>query len=135
MYQIDIQKCSGCAVCVDVCEVGAIYLVNRQAHIDNSRCTACGKCVTSCPTAAISVVPDAVTTTAATTPGRPSLLAAVKSILGTIGSAVLPILISKIGDSLTAKAGSTGATVPAPGPRRQDYNRGNRHRRRSGRRL
>ncbi len=134
MYQVAIQKCNGCGVCVDTCEVGAIYLINHQAHIDTLLCNACGKCVSVCPAMAIWAESAGVPATRSmvNTSVRPSLLAVVKSILGAIGSAVVPILISKIGDSLTTKLEPKNPPSTASKTNLRDHNRGVRKRYRGG---
>ncbi len=55
---IDESKCVGCGYCYQVCDYGAIELVNvgsgkRVAKIDTSKCYGCGTCTTICPTRAI----------------------------------------------------------------------------------
>ena len=54
---IDIDKCNGCAKCVNVCPVEAMSLTSandphrprrRQAKLDESLCLGCGVCVGSC---------------------------------------------------------------------------------------
>lgn len=41
--------CLGCGTCQDVCQFGAIEMVNGVAVIDRDLCTACRKCVDICP--------------------------------------------------------------------------------------
>ena len=50
---IDVQRCTGCATCVQVCPVGAIRLENDKAHLDDGICTGCGACVDACPEGAM----------------------------------------------------------------------------------
>ena len=54
MYIINIEKCTGCAVCMNACSVGAIYLVDNKANIDQFQCKDCGACAQVCPVNAIS---------------------------------------------------------------------------------
>ncbi len=53
MLIIDVNQCSGCGVCVEVCPQGAISLVEGTARVDSSLCTGCQACVAACPTGAI----------------------------------------------------------------------------------
>ncbi|WP_066504368.1 RnfABCDGE type electron transport complex subunit B [Abyssisolibacter fermentans] len=49
--------CLGLGSCLDVCDFGAISIVDGIAHIDKEKCTACGKCIKACPKAVIQLVP------------------------------------------------------------------------------
>lgn len=65
--EVDINKCSGCALCVPVCPYNAISLVDRQerghhgiftrqvAQVNPSLCQGCGACVPACRTAALNL--------------------------------------------------------------------------------
>ena len=55
--KIDEEKCTGCAICVDVCPVEAIT-VDQVAHIDTETCIECGACVDECPNDALSMVEE-----------------------------------------------------------------------------
>ncbi|MCK4341839.1 MAG: 4Fe-4S binding protein [Phycisphaerae bacterium] len=52
---VDVEKCTGCGACVDVCPVEVIALENEKAVIDEENCIDCAACVAECPTEAISV--------------------------------------------------------------------------------
>lgn len=52
LIRIDIEKCTGCGNCVNVCPFGAIILKEDKAFITEA-CTLCGACVESCPESAI----------------------------------------------------------------------------------
>lgn len=52
---VDVEKCTGCGECVEVCPVEVITMENDKAVIDQENCTDCGVCVAECPTEAISV--------------------------------------------------------------------------------
>jgi len=52
LIKINIEKCTGCATCVNVCPFGAIIIKEDKACITES-CTLCGACVESCPEGAI----------------------------------------------------------------------------------
>ncbi len=49
---VDLEKCAGCGICVDVCPAGAIE-VNQQAVVNDEACTGCAACVSECPNEAI----------------------------------------------------------------------------------
>ena len=53
MYQVDIEKCSACGTCVDVCPIEAISIVDGHAVIDVDECIECGVCAAECPEEAI----------------------------------------------------------------------------------
>lgn len=61
MYYEGNKECSyGClggGTCFDVCEFGAIEMVNGIAVIDKDKCTACNRCVEVCPKHVIDMVP------------------------------------------------------------------------------
>ena len=54
--EVDVEKCTGCGSCVDICPVDTIKLDNEIAVIDSEACTECGSCVDECPNEAISLV-------------------------------------------------------------------------------
>ena len=43
------ETCSGCGLCEERCQVGAIAVAGDRADIDVERCIGCGLCVTTCP--------------------------------------------------------------------------------------
>ncbi|MEW6525022.1 MAG: hypothetical protein AB1445_16115 [Bacillota bacterium] len=45
---IDVESCSGCGICVDRCQVGAVELVELTAVVTKERCIGCGLCVSTC---------------------------------------------------------------------------------------
>jgi electron transfer flavoprotein alpha subunit len=51
---VDIQKCTVCGVCQDVCPVGAITVTETAAQISDD-CTLCGMCVDTCEFRALSL--------------------------------------------------------------------------------
>jgi len=52
-FVVDPSVCIGCGLCVSVCPVSAISLVEGKAVIDPAKCIACGLCASTCPVTAI----------------------------------------------------------------------------------
>jgi Fe-S-cluster-containing hydrogenase component 2 len=55
---IDNEKCEGCGICVPLCPVQAISILNGKAYIDQNRCTECLQCINACAKDAIQRVSD-----------------------------------------------------------------------------
>jgi Na+-translocating ferredoxin:NAD+ oxidoreductase subunit B len=50
----DTDLCTGCEICLDRCQMGAISLADESlAQINPDRCIGCGLCVTKCPAGAL----------------------------------------------------------------------------------
>ncbi len=54
---IDEEECTGCGLCVDVCEQDVLELGEDDVCkiIDIEKCIGCGDCAEECPTEAISM--------------------------------------------------------------------------------
>ena len=51
---IDLEKCNGCGLCVDVCRCGALVLVDNVMAIEETEdCQWCTLCEAVCPCGAI----------------------------------------------------------------------------------
>lgn len=55
--EVDMSKCTHCAKCAHVCEVGAIAAIGEAVVTFHDLCSGCGACAFVCPTGAISEVP------------------------------------------------------------------------------
>ncbi len=54
--RVDAAECTGCGICLDRCQMEAVYLDDSGiADIDLDRCIGCGLCVTTCPVKASSL--------------------------------------------------------------------------------
>lgn len=53
MFKVDIEKCSACETCIDICPTEAISMVDGHAFIDMEECIECASCVAECPEEAI----------------------------------------------------------------------------------
>jgi len=53
--KVDLEKCTGCGRCVEVCPVEAIKVENEKATVDNEECVDCGTCVDECPEDSLSL--------------------------------------------------------------------------------
>ncbi len=47
--QNELEKCTGCGICVKRCQLSAIKIVDGKPVYDENKCLGCGLCVTSCP--------------------------------------------------------------------------------------
>ena len=59
MVNINLERCTGCGACVEVCPEGALYLVDGKAAVDTSLCRECEACVAACPMEAITITSPA----------------------------------------------------------------------------
>jgi NAD-dependent dihydropyrimidine dehydrogenase PreA subunit len=50
---VDIGKCQGCGICVPLCPVQAISIIENKAFIDQNSCNECLQCISECPYDAI----------------------------------------------------------------------------------
>ena len=51
--KVDIETCTGCGNCVEVCPADAITIEDGIAVVDEEACTDCGACANECPVEAI----------------------------------------------------------------------------------
>jgi Fe-S-cluster-containing hydrogenase component 2 len=55
LININLERCSGCGACVEICPTGAVYLVDGKAALDQGLCCDCQDCISACPTEAITL--------------------------------------------------------------------------------
>jgi len=55
---VDPDECTGCEICVEYCQFGALSLLPEDLHIKirPTKCVGCGVCVPKCPEEALSLV-------------------------------------------------------------------------------
>ena len=53
MVHIDIERCTGCGICKDVCPQHAMAIKNDLALVNDDLCIQCGTCADVCPAGAI----------------------------------------------------------------------------------
>jgi heterodisulfide reductase subunit A-like polyferredoxin len=55
---VDVDSCTGCGTCLDVCQAGALSFDDKNdvATVNFGRCLGCGNCVTTCGPKAMSLV-------------------------------------------------------------------------------
>ena len=133
MYVINSKKCNGCSACLDICETGAIYLLDNIAGIDHALCSSCGACIEVCPVNAISF--EHVEFQQAAISNNPSLketmLSIAKSTIGKLETLLIPIVISKISELVSIKlegeensSSSSNGNFSNKGRRMRKKNRG-----------
>jgi ferredoxin len=52
---INVQECTGCGNCVEVCPPGALSLREEKARLREELCEECGFCAPECPVTAIRI--------------------------------------------------------------------------------
>lgn len=51
---VDLEKCTGCGTCEEVCPIEAIKVEDGKAKVDAETCVDCGTCIEECVEKAIS---------------------------------------------------------------------------------
>ena len=60
--EVDLEKCTYCGRCAEVCQYHAIAVVGEQVLVFPELCHGCGSCTLNCPTEAIHEVLDVIGT-------------------------------------------------------------------------
>jgi Na+-translocating ferredoxin:NAD+ oxidoreductase RNF subunit RnfB len=50
---VDEELCTGCEICLERCQFGALSLVDDVCQVDQQHCVGCGLCVSACPDEAL----------------------------------------------------------------------------------
>ena len=58
--QVDMNVCTKCGRCAEVCQYHAIAVIGQQILVFPELCHACGSCTLNCPVNAIEEVPDII---------------------------------------------------------------------------
>ena len=56
VFQVDEDRCYGCAACISLCPVNALFLDDKLAVVEELECTHCEHCIPLCPVHALSIV-------------------------------------------------------------------------------
>ena len=54
-FEVDDDRCFGCAACVALCPVDALSLEGILAVVDEPKCTHCEHCIPACPVHALTI--------------------------------------------------------------------------------
>lgn len=71
MIYVDENLCTGCGMCIDACNQGALSITGCAASMDPTLCTSCGLCADVCLTGAIISVETIPEYPPASLPARP----------------------------------------------------------------
>ncbi|TFG06215.1 MAG: 4Fe-4S dicluster domain-containing protein [Promethearchaeota archaeon] len=53
--EINPESCTGCGMCVNTCQMDALFLEDGISKVNHDRCIGCGNCVAICPEEAINL--------------------------------------------------------------------------------
>ena len=60
MFEVDEDRCFGCAACIALCPVDALRLEGLMVYVDEPTCTHCKLCIPSCPVFALDIVKNSI---------------------------------------------------------------------------
>ena len=153
MIYVQSQQCVGCGACIDVCQEGAIQLINGLAKINQDKCRQCEICLSVCPVNAIVAILDKepVSDTLSFVPVQPqpaavqsahstsSIVPWVGTVLAFVGREILPRLavsLLEVWDRRTRQPTLPSGAVSSSSNNSDEtfvplgVNRGRRHRQR-----
>lgn len=131
MITIDIERCTGCGACVEICPTGALYLVDGKAAADSALCRDCEACLGICPSAAITLTEQRepqleparqlarqpepeiiqVRTQPAPAPLRVRVLPVVGAALAWAGREIVPYLVDAVLDAVERQSAARQTAV------------------------
>ena len=56
LFVVDDDRCFGCAACIALCPVDALWLEGVRVYVDEPVCTHCELCIPACPVFALDIV-------------------------------------------------------------------------------
>ena len=114
MIEIRTERCTGCTACVEVCPVGALYLVDGKAAVDETLCRECDACISACPAEAILHVEPEPQQAAKPVPAPGSYLASqpAEVNIGTRGGLFVATVLPVVGAALKWEPSRGGALFP-----------------------
>lgn len=140
---VDVDRCSGCAICVGVCSTGAMSIQHGKACINQSLCNLCEACADSCPEGAIlSVTEQSIVrsegqsaiveqqSASALVTGAARAAPAIGAALLFVGREVLPRVVDRLFDAVDGKLGESTLQSTGDSSRPGTSSTGGRRRRR-----
>ena len=56
IFHVDEERCFGCAACIALCPVNALFLDDKLAVVEELECIHCEHCIPLCPVHALSII-------------------------------------------------------------------------------
>ena len=63
VFEVDEDRCFGCAACIALCPVDALHLEGLMVYVDEPGCTHCKLCIPACPVFALDIVRNSMVVT------------------------------------------------------------------------
>jgi len=58
VFEVDEDRCFGCAACIALCPVDALWLDGIMVYVNEPGCTHCELCIPACPVFALNIVEE-----------------------------------------------------------------------------